>query len=153
MREFRIAKGKCPAGVESRERKKKRFPPRKPVKYRVMRFSSDRFRDLVAEALDDLPERFRQMMDNVEIVVEELPPPEIQRRFSGILLGLYQGVPLHRRSVMGFHFPDKISIYKRNIERICRTPDEVRSQVRTTLMHEIGHHFGLDERELRDAGV
>ncbi len=118
-----------------------------------MRLSVDRFRDLVAEALDELPDRFRRVMDNVEVVVEELPPPEIQRRFSGILLGLYQGVPLDRRSVMGLHFPDKISIYKRNIESICRTSEEVRDQVKTTLMHEIGHHFGLNERELRDAGV
>lgn len=109
-----------------------------------------RFRELVARALDDLPPTFRQHMDNVEVVVEDYPPVELKGRFKGLLLGLYQGVPLPTRSNMAPHLPDKISIYKRNIERICSTEEEIYSQVQATVMHEIGHHFGLSEKELKD---
>ncbi len=117
-----------------------------------MQLSMDEFRKLVAEALDDLPEEFHRMLSNVEVVAEDHPPPDLQRRFDGLLLGLYQGVPLNRRSVMGMQLPDKISLFRRNIQRVCRTPAEVRRQVQKTVLHEIGHHFGLNERELREAG-
>ena len=93
------------------------------------------------------------MMKNVEVVVEEVPPPEVRSRFQGgLILGLYQGVPLNRRSHFSMGMPDKISIYKRNIERVCASAVEVRSQVQKTVMHEIGHHFGLNERQIREAG-
>ncbi|MDA2938117.1 metallopeptidase family protein, partial [Acidobacteria bacterium AH-259-A15] len=101
-----------------------------------MKVSMSRFRDLVARALDDLPPRFRQHMDNVDVVVEDFPPAELRARFKGLLLGLYQGVPLPNRSSMAMRLPDKISIYKRNIERICSTEEEIYSQVQATVMHE-----------------
>ncbi len=66
-----------------------------------MKLSLTRFRELVAEALDDLPERFHQHWGNVEVVVEELPPLDITSRFAGLMLGLYQGTPLPRRSFYG----------------------------------------------------
>lgn len=111
-----------------------------------------RFRELVAQALDELPEEFHELMRNVDVVVQEAPPPELSREFGGLLLGLYQGVPLNERSWQGMQLPDKISIYRKNILRVCSTPRQVREQVKTTVMHEIGHHFGLDEEQLRDAG-
>ena len=104
------------------------------------------------EALDDLPEEFHRLMKNVEVVVEDFPPPHVRSRFKGLVLGLYEGVPLSRRSHFSMGMPDKISIYKRNIERVCSTDDEVKNQVRKTVMHEIGHHFGLNERQIREAG-
>jgi len=110
----------------------------------------ERFRELVAQAIDALPEQFARRLDNVDVVVEDLPDPETQARFPGVLLGLYHGVPLTGRSTMAAHFPDIIYIYKRNIERICRTEGQVRAQVRATLLHEIGHHFGLNEEQLKD---
>ncbi len=118
----------------------------------AMYVSRQGFRRLVAEALDDLPDSFYELMENVDVVVEEEPPPDVAREFEGLLLGLYQGVPLSQRGVADFQLPDKISIYRRNILRVCRTTDEVREQVRQTVLHEIGHHFGLDEDQLEDAG-
>ncbi len=118
----------------------------------VTRVSMERFRELVADALDELPVQFQALMQNVEVVVQEEPSPELARQFQGLLLGLYQGVPLNRRSWMGMQLPDKISIYRRNILRVCADEEQIREQVKTTVMHEIGHHFGMNERELRDAG-
>lgn len=115
-----------------------------------MRVAMERFRELVAQAIDHLPEEFARRLDNVDVVVEDLPDPETQAQFPGPLLGLYHGVPLTDRSTMAMHFPDIIYIYKRNIERMCRTEGQIRAEVRATLLHEIGHHFGLDEEELKD---
>lgn len=117
-----------------------------------MSFTEEDFRGLVAAALDELPEEFHRLLNNVEVVVEESPPPDIAGRYRGLLLGLYQGTPLNRRSHFGVRFPDKITIYKKSIERICSTPGQVKRQVRRTVMHEIGHHFGMNERQLREAG-
>ncbi|HXK61750.1 MAG TPA: metallopeptidase family protein [Acidobacteriota bacterium] len=112
-----------------------------------------RFRELVAEALDQFPDEFAQYLDNVEVVVEDLPSPEIQRRFRTsprhLLLGLYQGVPLTERSVLAVQMPDIIYLYKSNIEAVCRSEAEIRKQIRDTILHEIGHHFGMDEDQLR----
>lgn len=115
-----------------------------------MRVSEERFRELVEQAISSLPEQFADRLDNVEIVIEEEPDPETRERFPG-LLGLYRGIPQTQRST--FHFgsmPDVISIYKRNIERLCRTEAEIRREVRKTVLHEIGHHFGLSEEELEE---
>lgn len=117
-----------------------------------MRLSEDAFRELVSEALDELPDSFREMLNNVEVTVENLPPSHLQKRARGLILGLYQGVPLNRRSHMMMPLPDKISIYQRNIERVCSTPNEVKNQVKKTVLHEIGHHFGMSEKQLREAG-
>lgn len=113
------------------------------------------FRELVVEAVKSLPRYFRKRMENVSIVVDDYPTDdEAERagatRFS--LLGLYQGIPLRRRSVwQNQPMPDKISIYQANIERTARTPEEVRKLVREVVTHEIGHYFGLNEQELRAA--
>ena len=113
------------------------------------------FEQLVEEAIESLPEDFKQRLDNVAVLIEDYPSPRDERRAAhgGILLGLYQGQPLTRRdSRYGMAFPDKISIYQGNIESICRTDAEVREQVRKTVLHEIAHHFGIDDRRLRELG-
>jgi predicted Zn-dependent protease with MMP-like domain len=115
-----------------------------------MRVTMERFRELVAQALDQFPPEFAHRLDNVEIVVEEVPDPALQEQFPGRLLGLYHGVPLTERSLMSLRMPDIIYVFKRNIESICRTEAEIREQVRMTVLHEIGHHFGMDEDQLRD---
>lgn len=115
----------------------------------------EHFEQLVVEAIDSLPEDFRSRMNNVAVVVEDVPSPRDERRFARgrLLLGLYQGQPLTRRdSRYGMAFPDKITIYQANIEALCRTDDEVRRQVRKTVLHEIAHHFGIDDHRLRDLG-
>ena len=115
-----------------------------------------RFEQLVGEAIESLPEDFKTRMDNVALVVDNLPSPREARRFGRggrLLLGLYQGQPLTRRdSRYGLVFPDKITIYQANVEAICRNDAEVREQVRRTVLHEIAHHFGIDDARLHELG-
>lgn len=103
------------------------------------------FELLVEDALRLIPWRFRRRMNNVAIVVErEAPRPG--------LLGLYQGRPLANRSVFeGFTMPDKITIFQGPHERLSRTREELEQMVADTVWHEIAHHFGMDEGEVRRA--
>jgi predicted Zn-dependent protease with MMP-like domain len=123
-----------------------------------MRYSRDTFETLVAEAVDSLPDEIADWLDNVAIVVGSQPTPR-QLADAGLgpddlLLGLYVGVPkTHRGFTYGEIVPDKIVIFQRPIEQVCRTPSQVREQVRRTVLHEIGHHFGMDEGQLRAAGA
>ena len=113
------------------------------------------FEQLVSEVIDSLPENFRARMDNVAVLVEDYPSPRDERRFAHgrLLLGLYQGQPLTRRdSRYSLAFPDKITIYQGNIEAVSRTESEIREQVRKTVLHEIAHHFGIDDPRLREIG-
>ena len=112
------------------------------------------FEDLVADAIDSLPLELATRMDNVEVVVEDEPPWEMVRELApgGTLLGLYHGVPLTKRGYYDRMLPDKISIYRGPITRMARTPDRIREQVRRTVIHEIAHHFGIDDDRLHELG-
>ncbi len=112
------------------------------------------FARLVAEALEGLPPEIRERMENVEVVIADWPT-RTQLRRAGLrpgqtLFGLYEGVPLTQRTG-GYNLvpPDKITIFRGPILAAFRTPEEMRQQVRRTVLHEIGHHFGLDEERLR----
>ena len=114
----------------------------------------EEFERLVAEALEGLPEEFQEKMDNVDVVVAAHPTRD-QRERAGIgpcqtLFGLYEGVPLTKRD-RGYHLvlPDKITIFQRPVEAVCRTKDEIRDLVRKTVMHEIAHHFGIGDERLK----
>ena len=100
----------------------------------------------VQRVVDSLPAEFRGAMSNVEIVVEDEPPPGLP------LLGLYQGVPLTRRtSAYGAVPPDKITIYRGPLERFYGDdPERLRDQVRRVVLHEIAHHFGISDERLRE---
>ncbi len=116
------------------------------------------FERLVAQAIDGLPEEFRQKLDNVEIVVENWPDRETMRlagvRHPAQLLGFYHGVPQVKRTHnYGLILPDKISIYQRPIELRCRTMAQVRATVKRVLRHEIAHHFGISDERLREIGA
>ena len=103
----------------------------------------DKFAELVREALDSLPTIFRKKMKNIEVVVEEEPIEQES------LLGLYQGVPFKHRGVWyGNVLPDRITLFKRNIERISHTEEEIKAWVHKVLIHEIGHYFGFSEADL-----
>ena len=106
----------------------------------------DRFEEMVVTALDGLPEGLGKLMRNVAVTVEHFAGP------PG-LLGLYQGVPLTSR---GTHYagvlPDRITIYRRAICAICRTEEEVVDQVRRTVVHEVAHHFGIEDDRLHELG-
>ncbi len=116
---------------------------------------TDAFEQLVAEALDALPEEFLNLMDNVQVVVA-LWPSRRQLGSVGLsmrasLLGLYEGVPLTRRGTnYGLVPPDKITIFQRPIEQICHSDEEIRQQVIDTVVHELGHHFGINESRMRE---
>jgi len=122
-----------------------------------LRVTREAFEKLVAEALDELPPDFAEKLENVEVVVADAPTAadlgERQLPERGLLLGLYHGVPLTRRSVWGgWPFPDRITIYQRAVERVSRTPREMVENVRRTVLHEIAHHFGISDARLRELG-
>lgn len=111
------------------------------------------FERLVDEALESLPENFKEKLENIVVVVEENNPKSysgIKVKSGTLILGLYQGIPLKKR---GFYYgnvlPDKITIYQKPIESICKTEEEIKTRVREVVIHEIGHYFGLSEEELK----
>lgn len=107
---------------------------------------SDAFEAMVSEALDGLPAELGELMSNVAVTVEHGAGP------AG-LLGLYQGIPLTRRTTTyAGVLPDRITIYRRAICAVCGTEDEVVDQVRRTVVHEVGHHFGIGDARLRQLG-
>lgn len=111
------------------------------------------FEQLVAAALDDLPPPFLAYLDNIVVVVEPQPSSEL-RRAMGLepyqtLLGLYQGIPLTQRGIAyGNVLPDHITIFQQPIEAIYHTPEAVKAAVQDTVIHEIGHFFGLDDAQI-----
>ena len=112
----------------------------------------ERFQELVKDALDALPDDFRVHLDNVAVVIEDRPPPELDSgddAEEGSLLGLYEGNPLPERTLNdSLVLPDKITIFQANVEAICATDDDIRHEVRLTVLHEIAHHFGIDDDRL-----
>jgi predicted Zn-dependent protease with MMP-like domain len=114
----------------------------------------DSFEQLVVDALDSLPDEIARAMENVEVVVEDEPSPDLLAGLGGSreLLGLYQGVPLTRRDHYSSVMPDKISVYRGPITRLARTPERIKDQVRRTVIHEVAHHFGIDEERLTELG-
>lgn len=111
-----------------------------------------KFESLVEEALASLPRKFRERIENLAVIVEERPPRRRSSRApASRLLGLYHGVPLKNRgSYYGNIPPDVIIIYQEPIERISASEDEVKERIREVVFHEVGHHFGLSEKDLRD---
>ena len=121
---------------------------------RGSRVQPDRFEALVAQTLETLPAEFRRQIDNVAVVVEEQPSPELLREMGlgpgQTLLGLYQGIPLQARAG-GYSLvpPDRITLFRGPILERCRGDEQIVREVRRTLLHELGHYFGLRDAELR----
>jgi predicted Zn-dependent protease with MMP-like domain len=106
------------------------------------------FEDLVAEALDEIPDELARLVENVVFVVEDDSAEE-----PGSLLGLYEGIPLTERgSWYAGALPDRITIYRIPILAICDTIEDVVDEVHVTVVHEIAHHFGIDDDRLHDLG-
>jgi predicted Zn-dependent protease with MMP-like domain len=119
----------------------------------------DAFADLVAEALDSLPEEFLERLENIQVTVEEWPSRDdllgvgLSPRDKNRLLGLYHGVPLTDRHSQYVAFPDEITIFQRPIEALVGNDEEaIRSQVRHTVIHEIAHYYGIDDDRLEELG-
>jgi predicted Zn-dependent protease with MMP-like domain len=107
----------------------------------------DRFAELVGEALDELPAPLLRAMDNVVVLVEDRHPEEPD------LLGLYEGIALtERTSDYGGVLPDRITLYRDALAEVCADEDELREEVAVTVVHEIAHHFGIDEATLHRLG-
>ena len=107
----------------------------------------------VEETLDSLPQEFRSRIRNVAVLVEDVPPHQPspqsgqQRR---LLLGIFHGVPTTKKSIFDLPIgPDHIVLYQKNIEAVCSSEAEVRKQIRLTVIHELGHYFGMDENQLK----
>lgn len=111
----------------------------------------DHFKRLVAEAFDALPARFRSRIKNVAVVVEDLPPDGAEAGSEDLLMGVFEGTPATQKSVWeSAAGPDRVVLYQKNIEAVCDTDDEVREEIRLTVLHELGHYFGLSEDQLED---
>src|ERR1700746_344966 len=114
----------------------------------------EHFVKVVEEALDSLPQEFRSRIKNVAILVEDFPPnqsPPQPGKQRQLLLGIFHGVPATKRSVFNLPTgPDHIVLYQKNIEAVCSNEAEVRHQVRQTLIHELGHYFGMTEEQLKE---
>jgi predicted Zn-dependent protease with MMP-like domain len=113
----------------------------------VVDVTPERFEQLVAAALDGIPQVIGRLIDNVAVFVEDMGR-------SPNLLGLYEGVPLTRRENYGLGggMPDRITIYRLPIVQRCATEDDVVEAVRITVVHEVGHHFGLSDARLHELG-
>lgn len=113
------------------------------------------FERLLRDAIDSIPVRFRKRMTNVAVVVEDEPSPELLREMDleppDSLFGLYQGTPLtHRPWDFGNALPDRITIYQQPIEEACRTDNEIVATIGETLIHEVGHYFGMSEEQIEE---
>jgi predicted Zn-dependent protease with MMP-like domain len=120
----------------------------------------DRFNKLVADVLDSLPSEFRSRIRNLAVLVEDRPkrprrphPPGPRRNVCSrrLVLGTFEGLPSTQKSVFDLPTgPDRIVLYQKNIEAICSSEAEIRHEVRQTVLHEVGHYFGMNEDQLKD---
>lgn len=110
----------------------------------------ERFRQLVREAMDSLPARFRERIRNVAVVVEDYPPDGSDHG-EDLLMGVFEGTALTEKSVWDAQAgPDRVVLYQKNIEAVCDNDEEVREEIRLTVLHEFGHYFGMTEEQLED---
>jgi predicted Zn-dependent protease with MMP-like domain len=114
----------------------------------------ENFIKVVEETLDSLPRQFRSRIRNVAVLVEDFPPDQPLAQLGQqrqLVLGLFHGVPKTKRSSFDLPTgPDHIVLYQKNIEAVCSNETEVREQIRRTVIHELGHYFGMDENQLKD---
>jgi len=116
--------------------------------------TKEEFEKLVNEGIRAIPKRFLKKLDNVDIVIEEEPTPshlrKIKAQNNSIVFGLYEGVPQTQRWNYGQVLPDKITIFKQSIERITQSKKEIKEIIKNTIWHEIAHHFGINEKRVRE---
>ena len=122
----------------------------------VVDVSRAEFERMVGDALDEIPDALAAELENVAVMVEDWPTPEQLARVGGggTLLGLYEGVPLTARGPLSYSgvAPDRITIFQGPLARRARDLDELAAQVRVTVLHEVGHYFGMDDARLHELG-
>jgi len=112
------------------------------------------FEKITAKSVKELPDFFKNKMENVIVIVSDTPNKSMEDKMGRGLLGLYEGVPLlERGSAYSGFMPDKITLFKKNIEAICSNEEEVKKEILHVVMHEIAHHFGTTDEELREQGI
>jgi len=115
----------------------------------------EKFEELVKEGIDAIPERFLKKLDNVGIVIEDEPNEEQIKKIKlgkySKLFGLYEGIPQTKRGYYSGVLPDKITIFKKPIEEVTFSDEQIKEIVKKTVWHEIAHHFGMDEERVRKA--
>ena len=115
------------------------------------------FQAIVEEAIREIPEEFREKIENIDILIEDYPDPETLRSMKvskNGLLGLYTGIPHPKRSPFfyGNTLPDRIYLFKKNLEAFCHSREELKDQIQRTVLHELGHYFGISDKRLRELG-
>jgi len=115
----------------------------------------EKFEEIVNEGIKNISETFLKKLENVDIIIEEEPAAEqlekLRIRKGSSLFGLYEGIPQTKRLNYGQVLPDKITIFKGPIERMAHSNEQIKEIVKDTVWHEIAHHFGLDEKRVREA--
>ncbi len=115
----------------------------------------EEFEKLARQGIEAIPQRFLKKLDNVDIVIEDEPTEEQMKELKlgkdVKLFGLYQGVPQTKRRHYTWVLPDKITIFKKPLEEVCFSKEEIKEKVKNTVWHEIAHHFGMDEERVRRA--
>jgi predicted Zn-dependent protease with MMP-like domain len=120
----------------------------------VFTVDESRFERMVVDALDEIPPELSRAMENVAVVVEEWPSPEQAAQTSGILLGLYEGVPITRRGPISYSgvAPDHITVFRGSLCALAHDEADLERRVRVTVLHEVGHYFGMSDERLREMG-
>jgi predicted Zn-dependent protease with MMP-like domain len=116
--------------------------------------SEERFEALVEDALESIPPEYADEMENVAVIIEDWPTPEQLDGRRGTLLGLYEGIDLPDRSPLSYSgvLPDRITIFRGPLCNLARDEEDLARQVRVTVLHEVGHYFGLSDDRLHELG-
>ncbi len=113
----------------------------------------EKFEEIILDTLENLPPKFKDKIKNLGIVIEDEGINSTLKNKQGkYTLGLYQGLPSTKKPGKRYNFPDKITIYKKTLERISRNDEELERNIRKVVLHELGHYFGLDDKKLRELG-
>ncbi len=123
----------------------------------MIHVSEEEFHELVDAALETIPDNFKEKLENIVFIVENFPSSNDLERLDmddgRYLLGLYSGTPFtHRNTWYAGRPPDRIILFQNNIERICFSKEQLKEKIREVMVHEIGHYFGMNEDEIREAG-
>jgi len=117
--------------------------------------NQEKFEEIIKEGIRAIPKRFLEKLENVDICIEDQPTPyqlkKLKARKNLLVFGLYEGIPQTKRSHYGQVLPDKITIFKKPIEKVAQSEKEIKEIVKNTVWHEIAHHFGIDEKRVRQA--
>ena len=118
---------------------------------------TNQFEELVRSALDNIPQGIREQLENIDIIVEDVPKPDqlggVKIDNENLLLGLYEGIPITLRDDYSMVLPDKITLFKEEIEKICDTEEDIVEEIQKTVIHEVAHHFGINDATLDTLGI